>query len=117
MSNAQTLLHDLNDHGVIVWQEDGQLRYKAPIGVMTPDLLTTIRQHKPHLMTLLASNDRNKATAPKATHIVLTFELDGGRVTCLDPISQSLGEAVTTLRQRFQGRVGKIWQHDVEVTI
>ncbi len=54
---------------------------------------------------------------PKAMHIVLTFELDGGRVTCLDALSTTLEQSIAELRQRFHGRVGRIWQQNIEVGI
>lgn len=112
MSTAEALLSDLTGHGVIVWQENGQLRYRAPAGVMTPDLLTTIREQKPHLLTLLAGNNRHRT---KSTPFVVTFELDGSRVTCIDPISETLEESVASLHRRFNGRVGRMWQLDVEI--
>lgn len=115
MSTAEALLSDLTGHGVIVWQENGQLRYRAPAGVMTPDLLTTIREQKPHLLTLLAGN-LSRPPSAKVTPFVVTFELDGSRVTCIDPISVTLEESVASLRRRFNGRVGRMWQLDVEIS-
>ena len=115
MSTAEALLSDLTGHGVIVWQENGQLRYRAPAGVMTPDLLTTIREQKPHLLTLLAGNSNSRPSA-KVTPFVVTFELDGSRVTCIDRRSTTLEESVKELQLRFQGRVGRLWRQDVEIT-
>lgn len=57
MSAAEDLLHDLAEHGVTVWQEAGQLRYRAPAGAMTPATMTAMKQHKPELLALLAAND------------------------------------------------------------
>lgn len=129
MSAAEDLLHDLVEHGVTVWQEAGQLRYRAPAGAMTPTMLTDIRQHKPELLALLAANDGPKVTkaqvtslvttetvaAERAGPLVLTFELDDGLATCIDPVSASLADAVADIRQQFPGRVGRFWQKDVEV--
>lgn len=126
MSAAQDLLHDLNEHGVIVWHEAGQLRYKAPAGAVTPTLLATIRQHKPDLLALLAANDSSSAVFPDASracarevsrHIVLTFELDERHATCIDPVSTSLAESAADLHRQFPGRVGRIWRNDVEVML
>lgn len=114
MSTAEALLHDLTECGVMVWQENGQLRYRAPAGVMTPDLLSSVREQKPHLLALLAGNTDAHT---KATPFVLTFELDGGRVTCIDALSTTLEQSIAELRQRFHGRVGRIWQQNIEVGI
>ncbi len=119
MSAAEDLLHDLVEHGVTVWQEAGQIRYRAPAGAMTPTMLTDIRQHKPELLALLAANDDPKVAA-RVEHpgpLLLTFELDAGRVTCIDPVSSSLAEAVADIRRQFPGRVGRFWRRDVEVAL
>lgn len=128
MSAASDLLHDLTDHGVTVWQESGQLRYKAPSGAMTPDLLSSLRAHKVELIGLLAANDCNaKASGATSSRtlatptlttplvLVLTFEIDGRQATCRDPVSASLAEAVADLRRQFPERVGRIWQQGIEV--
>ena len=69
MSAAHDLFRELADHGVTVWQEAGQLRYKAPSGAMTPDLLLSLRAHKAELIDLLAANDceanASLATSPR----------------------------------------------------
>lgn len=119
MSQAKSLLNNLNEHGVTVWQENGQLRYKAPAGVMTPDLITTIREHKPALLSLLAVNsldgNHGDVTGTASSPFVLTFEMNGFRVTCIDPVSETLEEAISSVRKRFSGRVGRIWRNDLEV--
>jgi len=128
MSAAHDLFRELADHGVTVWQEAGQLRYKAPSGAMTPDLLSSLRAHKVGLIDLLAANDcdtkagydsstRTLATPTPTTPLplVLTFEIDGRQATCVDPVSPSLADAVADLRRQFPGRVGRIWQQGREV--
>ena len=128
MSAAHDLFRELADHGVTVWQEAGQLRYKAPSGAMTPDLLSSLRAHKTELIGLLAANDCDtKASYDSSTRtharlapttplvLVLTFELDGKQATCRDPVSTSLAEAVADLRRQFPERVGRIWQQGIEV--
>lgn len=129
MSAANDLFRTLSDHGVTVWQEAGQLRYKAPSGAMTADLLSNLRAHKAGLIDLLAANDcditstrgdtkqTQENTAPSAPLVmVLTFELDGLQATCRDPVSASLADAVADIRRQFPERVGRVWQHGVEVT-
>lgn len=126
MSAANDLFRVLADHGVTVWQEAGQLCYRAPCGVMTPDLLSSLRIHKAELIGLLAANDceknRNFYSSTRArvvpatlSRLVLTFELDSTQATCVDPVSTSLLEAVTDLRRQFPERVGRIWQFGQEI--
>lgn len=59
----------------------------------------------------------NPLPIAKATPYVLTFELDGARVICIDALSTTLEQSIAELRQRFHGRVGRIWQQDLEVGI
>lgn len=128
MSAAHDLFRVLTDHGVTVWQEAGQLRYKAPSGAMTPDLLSSLRAHKVGLIGLLAANDcetkassgtdtrtRARLTPTTPLPLVLTFEIDGRQATCVDPVSASLADAVADLRRQFPERVGRIWQQGREV--
>lgn len=137
MSAAEDLLHDLAEHGVAVWQEAGQLRYRAPAGAMTPVTMAAMKQHKPELLALLAANDcggqdrkvtprvdgevtgrgevRARVEPVRTGPLVLTFELDAGMATCIDPVSTSLADAAADIRRQFPGRVGRIWQHGKEV--
>lgn len=120
MSTAEDLLHDLAEHGVTVWQEAGQLRYRAPAGAVTQAMLTDIRQHKPELLALLAANGCGEFMEQytREAHpgpLVLTFELDAGMATCIDPVSASLADAVADIRRQFPGRVGRFWQRGQEM--
>lgn len=134
MSAAENLLHNLAEHGVTVWQEAGQLRYRAPAGVMTPSLLASVRQHKPELLALLAANDGDvegsfgSSTRTRARQqvqilpsqslpLVLTFELDGKHATCIDPVSASLADAVVDIRRQFPGRAGRFWHKRQELIL
>jgi hypothetical protein len=47
------LLAHLHGAGVTLWNDAETLRYRAPKGVMTAELLTRIRTHKEALLTLL----------------------------------------------------------------
>lgn len=124
MSAAEDLLHDLAAHGVTVWQDAGHIRYRAPAGVVTPETMAALKQHKSELMALLAANDcgefRDMYAYARAreTHsgpLVLTFELDAGQATCIDPVSVSLADAVADIKRQFPGRVGRFWQRGQEV--
>lgn len=63
-------------------------------------------------MSLLTVNSRDgnngAITGTVSSPFVLTFELDDCRVTCIDPVSETLEEAISSVRQRFSGRVGRI---------
>lgn len=50
MSTAHDLYQELSTLGVTIWQEGGQLRYRAPAGTVTHDLLARLRTHKDELL-------------------------------------------------------------------
>ena len=60
--NSLDFLHDLAIQGVELWADGGRLRYRAPKDVLTPTLVTTLKEHKPALLQLLAT--RADATKP-----------------------------------------------------
>ena len=55
--NTATLYRDLTVQGVTLYLDGGALRYRAPKGKMTPDVLANIKAHKLELVSLLATND------------------------------------------------------------
>lgn len=121
MNAAKDLLNELTKRGITVWQEAGQLRYRAPAGTVTQVMLDNIRQHKPELLMLLQAANQainepfpyaSRARARQPDVFVFRFELDGRLATCRDPVSQTSADAVSALRQQFQGRTGRIWIHD-----
>ena len=52
--NTATLLRDLEERGVRFEAKDGRLRYHAPAGVLTPEIIDELRAHKAELLALLA---------------------------------------------------------------
>ena len=77
MSVAQ-LLTELQTLGVKVWPDAGALRFKAPAGVMTPELAARVKAIKPELMAILtgeAANDEGEARTDDAL-LADTLELD-----------------------------------------
>ncbi len=52
--NTATLLRDLEERGVRFEMEDGRLRYHAPTGVLTPEIIDELRARKSELLALLA---------------------------------------------------------------
>ena len=51
---AAELLRELRRRGVKLTVNGDRLRYEAPRGALTPELLEAMRQHKPELMRMLA---------------------------------------------------------------
>ena len=61
---AHNLLHQLHELGVILTPyPDGTLRYKAPKGMLTPELLYGMRQHKQELHALVEEWSERAAIA------------------------------------------------------
>ncbi|MMS77891.1 hypothetical protein D9O31_15365, partial [Salmonella enterica] len=50
---AAALFEKLSTLGVQIWQEQGRLNYSAPRGVVTPELLSEMKEHKIALIALL----------------------------------------------------------------
>ena len=61
MSEAQSILADLDHAGVKVEHHGDRLRLDAPVGVLNDDLLDRIKQHKTGLLALLAPHDQTRA--------------------------------------------------------
>ncbi len=51
--SAQTLLDGLQGRGASFRANGDWLRWRAPVGVMTEDDLSALREHKPELMAIL----------------------------------------------------------------
>lgn len=54
--NVANLLDELQILGVRVWPDGGTLRFKAPVGAMTPALTARLRAFKPELLAILAGD-------------------------------------------------------------
>ena len=54
-SRLAGLLSELREARVELWVEEGRLRYRAPDGVMTPELRARIAEQKAEITTLLAA--------------------------------------------------------------
>ncbi|MFM6188742.1 NAD(P)-binding protein, partial [Planktothrix sp.] len=52
-------LSNLNHLGVTIWVEGDKLRYRSPQGVITPDLLEQLKEHKEELIALLREQADN----------------------------------------------------------
>ncbi|MFS8104526.1 amino acid adenylation domain-containing protein [Lentzea alba] len=53
--SAQEIVAELRDLGVELWEETGQLRFRAPRGVLTEDRKAVLREHKAEIVVLLAT--------------------------------------------------------------
>ena len=59
------LLSRIRASGVSVWSEDGELRYRAAAGVMTPSLREELKVHKDELVAFLADAKVRPSQAPE----------------------------------------------------
>ncbi|MEB3269818.1 MAG: alpha/beta fold hydrolase [Leptolyngbya sp.] len=63
------LLTDLRQAGVQVWLEGDRLRYKAPKGALTPDLMGELRDRKAAIITFLKTVAADTDPAPTLTPV------------------------------------------------
>jgi hypothetical protein len=85
--------------GIRLWVEDGTLRYDAPKGAMTPELITDLKLHKPDIVKALAHPDPLPLSAAEARRRkVLALARDGKRyaVYVEDPDTDPVIEALAT---------------------
>ena len=61
MTAAQALLCELRAVGVVLSADGGRLRWTAPTGTMTAELLAAAQAHKPALLALLAAEEAELA--------------------------------------------------------
>ncbi|WP_394796979.1 hypothetical protein [Armatimonas sp.] len=56
---ATAYVQAFQERGVILWREGGALRYKAPPGVLTPDLLAKLKKAKAAILPVLPTAPEN----------------------------------------------------------
>jgi hypothetical protein len=61
---ARDLLTDLHQWGVELTVANGELRYRAPRGVVTPAIRATLSQHKAELVALLSEREQPPTLDP-----------------------------------------------------
>ena len=54
--NAVELVRELEDLGVKLWEERGELRFRAPRGLMTQDRLMALREHKEAVLACVSDD-------------------------------------------------------------
>ncbi len=64
--NAALSLPDLQARGVQLWAEGETLRYRAPAGTVTPELLANLQAHKPELLKALGKRQSLEQAAADA---------------------------------------------------
>ena len=60
---AEQILADAHHAGIVLEADGDKIRYQAPTGVMTPEWIERIRQHKPRLMDLLMATQHSNGRA------------------------------------------------------
>ncbi|WP_341720837.1 amino acid adenylation domain-containing protein [Micromonospora sp. FIMYZ51] len=68
MSDARTLLADLEALGMHFWEEQGQLRFRGPRGVLTDERRALLTAHKPAILELLAGPPTGIDADPQTRH-------------------------------------------------
>ncbi|WP_228447064.1 non-ribosomal peptide synthetase [Streptomyces paludis] len=62
--NANDLLEEFSGAGIRLWREGGQLRFRAPRGVMNDRRLAELRRHKAELLTVMADTGAGSQDDP-----------------------------------------------------
>src|SRR5690554_387810 len=62
--NAVTLINQLAEYDIRLWLEQEQLRYSAPDGAMTVELMALLRQHKSSIIAFLQQSEQTQLDIP-----------------------------------------------------
>lgn len=73
--NSVDLVTQFEGIGVTLWEEDGQLRFRAPKGVMTADRVDLLREHKEPILDVLRSRGGLPAVVPDRANRYSPFPL------------------------------------------
>jgi surfactin family lipopeptide synthetase A len=57
LGRAEDLIAEIEQLGITVWAEDRRLRYKAPQGILTPELKQRLTDNRDRLLALLSGRD------------------------------------------------------------
>lgn len=58
MKTAEELIERLQKKGILLWEEQGKIKYKANAGAMTSDDIQNLKQHKSAVLEYLQENSR-----------------------------------------------------------
>src|SRR6202000_2124169 len=81
--NPSDYLSHLLDQGIRLWVEGNRLRYRAPAGAMTKEILAVVEERKPELIRFLQINSHIGRSAPPIVPVArngglpLSFEQEG----------------------------------------
>ena len=56
--NAVSLITSLAEKDIRLWLEDGNLRYSAPEGAMTPDIISQLKASRQEIVDFLHSSEK-----------------------------------------------------------
>ncbi|OIN46445.1 non-ribosomal peptide synthetase [Pseudomonas azotoformans] len=65
---AATLLNELKSLGVELWPQDGQLKFRAPQGLLNAERLAQLREHKQQILQLLERQEHPLVEADPAQY-------------------------------------------------
>ena len=68
--NAVTLINRLAEQDIRLWLDDGRLRYSAPDGAMTDEVIAELRENKEALVQFLSQSARNQDVIQPVDHTV-----------------------------------------------
>lgn len=97
--NAQEVISQVEKQGLTLATNDGNLIIQGTGNKqtkLTPELKNLLVEWKPKLIPLLSRSNNMK---------VINLVVDGKRITCLDPISQSDDEAIKSQQERWGNRL------------
>ncbi len=77
--NPATVLSDLRRRGVELTAEGYRLHYRAPRGVLSPELLADLRSHKPELLAELTQCGDSAEAAALESGVPAAFLVDSPR--------------------------------------
>ncbi|HBY77708.1 MAG TPA: hypothetical protein DEG47_12075, partial [Cyanobacteria bacterium UBA11148] len=66
MKTIDEILSDFQQLDVKLWINEGKLRYSAPNGTLTPDLLTQLRERKAEIIKFLQKTDSASSSMGEA---------------------------------------------------
>ena len=77
--NSATLLSDLRRRGVELTAEGDRLHYRAPRGVLSPNLLADLRSHKTEILAELTRLGESTSAAALESGVPAAFLIDSPR--------------------------------------
>jgi len=107
MKPIEDFLSELRHRQIKLWLDGGRLRYSAPEGTITPDILAQMRSRKPELLTFLEQVNPNTPTSihPVARNQDIPLSFAQQRLWFIDQLE---GESATYNISRALRLVGNL---------